>query len=431
MRIAIIAYDFPPLNSGGTQRPYFLAKFLKNQHVDVTVFTLNETNYPTSSLNYQMEKDFIDGSNIIRTNLKKSFAQGIFQSYYFNLVDTIGARWRDELEEVIIKEHTKVPFEYMFFTCPPFSLAPLGVHISKKIRVPLILDMRDAWSQWVTSPYATYFHYRGVLKIEGEALRHAGFITYTSEQQKNDWLNLHADLQPEKFIYMPNGFKGYHESVPVKNDTIQIFYSGSFYFNPDSDRLIHANWYQKRPYQYLQYVPRVEDWKYRSPFYFFNILSQIIKLYPELASKITVRFAGKKPDWFDTMVENAGLQSQIVHLGFLNKDQIEDELSKANYFLITSAKVREGRDYSVAGKTFEYFSYKKPIIGVVCEGEQKDILETSGISVIVDPDDIDASVVRLKNFLLNRTLIPNWDYIDQFKVPKNYDNLVSVLNIEI
>ncbi len=431
MRIAIIAYDFPPLNSGGSQRPYFLTEFLKSHNIDVTVFTLNETNYPSSSLNYEIENDFKEGCNIIRTDLKRSFSQGIFQSYYFNLVDTTGARWRDELERVIIKEHAKVQFDYILFTCPPFSLALLGVHVSKKIKVPLILDMRDAWSQWVTAPYATYFHYRGVLNIEGEALRHATYITYTSEQQKIDWLNLHSDLQPEKFIYMANGFKRYHESIPVKNETIQIFYSGSFYFNPDSDRLIHAKWYQKRPYQYLQYVPRVEKWKYRSPFCFFKILKQIVRIYPELGAKITVRFAGKKPDWFDAMVENSGLQSQIVHLGFLSKEQIDDELDKANYFLITSAKVKEGRDYSVAGKTFEYFSYKKPIIGVVCEGEQKDVLERSGLSVILNPDDIDGSASKLMNVFTNMFLKPDLDFIDKFRIPNNYAEFMTILKGKI
>ncbi len=177
----------------------------------------------------------------------------------------------------------------------------------------------------------------------------------------------------------------------------------------------------------MQYVPRVEEWKYRSPYFFFRILKKLIEEEPEKGNKVTVRFAGNKPEWFDGMVSEFGLNNQVMHLGFLNKHQMNEEMRSSNCFFVTSAKVRKGRDICVAGKTYEYFSYKKPIIGVVCEGEQKDILKKSGISVVLDPDDIDASVTKLKNFLTNMILRPDLDFIDQFRVPNNYDKVMSVL----
>jgi hypothetical protein len=293
----------------------------------------------------------------------------------------------------------------------------------------MILDMRDAWSQWVTAPYASYFHYRATVNLERKCFTYARFITYTSEQQKLDWLRIHPNLEASKFIYMPNGFEVYKESgVPRRDGFIRIFYAGSFYYNPESDHLINAPWYKKKPYQYFQYVPHKEYWKYRTPYYFFKILNQVITQYPELSKRIQVRFAGKKPEWFDEMVNEFKLQQHVIHLGFLDKQKIEEEMTIEDYFLITSSKVENGRDYSVAGKTFEYFAYKKPIIGVVCEGEQKELLFNSGLSRILDPDDVFNSAIELQRFISYSTIKPSYLFINRFMIPNNYSQLASVFS---
>jgi hypothetical protein len=291
----------------------------------------------------------------------------------------------------------------------------------------MILDMRDAWSQWVTAPYASYFHYRATVNLERKCFTLARFITYTSEQQKSDWLRIHPNLEASKFIYMPNGFEEYKESgEPRRDGLIRIFYAGSFYYIPESDRLIHTPWYKKKPYQYFQYVPRKEYWKYRTPYYFFRIIRKLITDYPELEDKIQIRFAGKKPDWFDEMVNQFNLGQQVEHLDFLDKVETNREMELADYFLITSSKVENGRDYSIAGKTFEYFAYKKPIIGAVCEGAQNELLKKSGISIILDPDDLANSSRKLKLILTDTILLPNQQIIEQFRIPNNYSRIIDV-----
>jgi hypothetical protein len=123
------------------------------------------------------------------------------------------------------------------------------------------------------------------------------------------------------------------------------------------------------------------------------------------------------------MVNEFNLQQHVIHLGFLDKQRIEEEMINADYFLITSSKVENGRDYSIAGKTFEYFSYRKPIIGLVTEGEQKDILEESGISLILDPDSLQKNSAKLRGFIQIKEFRPNWELINKFKIPNNYYNL--------
>lgn len=432
MHIGIIAYDFPPLNSGGSQRPYYLAKFLISQGIEVTVFTLWESNYQNKSLNYSIDKTFSEKCHIVRTNLSPARRfDKYFESYYINIIDRIGKRWKSKLFRSIKLIHSTKPFDFLFFTCPPFSLAPLGVSICKQLNVRLILDLRDAWSQWVTTPFATYLHYASLLHLERKTLQAATYITYTSEQQKKDWLKLHPRLDSSKFIYTPNGFLEYEPFNSVDNDDITIYYSGSFYYNLQSDQLIEGPWFKKKPYQYFQYIPRIEQWKYRTPYYFFKILRVLFDKNPRLERKVKVKFAGQKPVWFDEMVASFKLASSVHHLGFLNKSQNLEELRNATYFLLTSSKVKDGQDYSVAGKTFEYFALKKPIIGVVAEGEQQRLLINSGMSLILDPDNCQESAEKLELLLLNKkTFIPNWTFIDQFKIPINYQNLMSAIKAD-
>jgi hypothetical protein len=67
--------------------------------------------------------------------------------------------------------------------------------------------------------------------------------------------------------------------------------------------------------------------------------------------------------------------------------------------LITSSKVVGGRDYSIAGKTFEYFATGRPILGFVTEGAQRDILEESGVAVTCDPDNPGEAAQKIQNLI--------------------------------
>lgn len=119
MHIGIVAYDFPPLNSGGSQRPYYLARYLKAQNIKITVFAPNLEHYPSEDLNYEVDLNFFNETRIIRTNIKKNrFWDTVSKSYYFNIIDNLGPMWRAELMGAVTAEHSVYPFDYLLFTCP-------------------------------------------------------------------------------------------------------------------------------------------------------------------------------------------------------------------------------------------------------------------------------------------------------------------------
>src|SRR5690606_398700 len=134
-------------------------------------------------------------------------------------------------------------------------------------------------------------------------------------------------------------------------------------------------------------------------------------------NKVKIKFAGKKESWFEPMVREFGLEENILHVGWVSQDASLELQKSCDFLLMTSAKVIDGKDYSIAGKTFEYFAIQKPILGFVAEGAQKEMLEASKMSYVLSVDDLEASANRLyKIFTTAWALQPNTEFINSFHI---------------
>ncbi len=391
--ILIIAYEFPPLNTGGAHRPYKMAKYLAQRGHKVTVVT--------QAVQGDQKVDnsiaIPDNITVLRAGTKKRGKKhAILSTYYFNVLDVEFSLWQEELLKTLAQIFdTGVP-DTAIVTVPPFSMGQTLTYLKSVKGLKVLLDMRDAWSNWNISPFASILHYKRCVKHEHNYLMECDTVLVTSEQTRIELVKTHGSHVESKIHLVPNGFEGY-ESEPVNEITIppkskwSIGYLGSFYYNPQTQESLDKKWWQKRPYQYFQYSPRKEDWSYRSPLYFFRTLQSLIKDNPQFETQIEIIVAGNKPYWFDSMVAAHKLEKVVHHIGFLPKTKALDFLKSKDLLLLTSAKVVGDPDYSIAGKTYEYLSLMKPILAFVCEGAQKAILQLTGTSLIFDPDDVSKS----------------------------------------
>ena len=136
-------------------------------------------------------------------------------------------------------------------------------------------------------------------------------------------------------------------------------------------------------------------------------------------------------------IHQIGLKKQINdfdlvdlchHYGYLSHNEVLEFQKNCDALLITSSKVISGRDYSIAGKTYEYFTIGKPIIAFVCEGEQKDILIESGMAVILNPDETNESSNKLLNlFSGDIKLKPNIAEIEKYQRKKLTEKLSEIV----
>ncbi|MCO5242065.1 MAG: glycosyltransferase [Chitinophagaceae bacterium] len=442
INILFIAYEFPPNNSGGTQRPLKFAKYLRDWGVNPVVLTLPEESYPLVYKKYHVDRKTLDElpneieiiripSKSLLHRYKSQFKN--FLSIYFRILGPEAKAWKGNLFErlpEIIEKHKPAA---LFVTAPPFSIISLAISVSEKYNLPLILDMRDAWSQWCIHPYGSYLHYLLTQKYEQFFLTKASAIITTSDQTLKDFQKLYPQISPNKYHLITNGYDenisdwaiNYNFKIKEK---IVIGYAGSFYYIPEVRRQIFTPWWKKRFNRMIQYIPRKEDWLYRSPYFFFKALKSLFVNEPELKRKIIVRFAGDTPDWITEMVEENGLQDNIEFLGKIDLEQSMRFQKSCDALLITSSKVVGGEDYSIAGKTFEYFSMKKPIISFVTAGAQKRILEKSGYALICDPDNIAEAVEHLTHLLKNEIQFsPNITFLNSLHRKRLTGKLADII----
>jgi glycosyltransferase involved in cell wall biosynthesis len=157
-------------------------------------------------------------------------------------------------------------------------------------------------------------------------------------------------------------------------------------------------------------------------------MAKFLKEHPQQRSHTELVFAGAKPSWFDAMVSESGLSDCVTHLGNLSAEMALEEQQKCDYLLLTSVKVEDGKDYCIAGKTFEFFASGKPIIGCVTEGAQRDILVRSGMAVCIDPDDIAASASTLHALFSRKTdLAPDPEFLRQFSENAVMNQLLEII----
>lgn len=435
MKILMIAYEFPPLNVGGSHRPARFANNLKAFGIEPIVLTLNTTDYPQNKIDAKLMEQQ-PNFDVVRTALGPPVRfEGLKNSYYINIVGTEAKRWKSSLNEAVdklVKEHK---IEAIYITAPPFSIVKLGLDIAQKHKLPSIVDLRDAWSQWCITPYASVLHYNALKKLERNCLKRASAVVATSDQTLHDFQQLNPELNKEKFHLVTNAYTAdlgeIPETLAIEKTTGKfiIGYVGSFYYTPYQRKLMLSTWWKKKPHQFLQYSPRQEDWLYRSPYFFFKALAAFKEKYPSLAQRIELQLVGKKPEWMDAMVEEFGVSAMVKHLGVMqHKDAIAFQ-KDCDALLITSSKVIDGQDYSIAGKTYEYIAQLKPILAFVAAGAQKRILQRTGLSILCDADDTAASVEQLKSLLSGATqlnLVP--DFIKSLHIRATTQKLADLIN---
>jgi len=411
MKILFVAFEFPPLGGGGVQRSMKFAKYLPEFGVTPVVITTDLRSF-REVMDNPIDAGLLDelpGDLIIEripcpSSRGRNGRVAAWRQIFFSLVEPQAKWWRPQLERHLPRILEIHKPEAIYVSLPPFGMGPLWCDFAKRFRLPLVLDFRDAWSQWNISPYGSWFHYYLTLRLEGSCLGAASRVVCSSDQIREDLLAEHRGIPRQKLVTITNGYDAEIKdwsllTNPSVGGKFVIGYVGNFYYDPSASEAMMLPWWRKRPNRMIQYVPRKEDWLYRSPYFFFRAVASLLKNRPELRGRLRIRFAGRKPEWMDAQVDKFGLNDVMEFVGYLDHRSVLDFQSRCDCLLVTSSKVPGGADYSIAGKTFEYFGLRKPILGFVTEGAQKEILRKSGMAVICDPDDTEGSAEKLTDLI--------------------------------
>jgi glycosyltransferase involved in cell wall biosynthesis len=429
LRVVFLAFEFPPLSAGGVHRALAFAEHLAECGIALEVVTVRPEDYrawspapldetlagrvPASVRVHRIDSGFPDW---YWRALESKIAFRAMQYAYWG--DPLAHFWRGPLIAAMDRLVAERRPDVLLATMPPFGVGVLAAALARRYRLPWVGDWRDPWTLWRMTPLPTYAHYRYVKHAEGAALASANVSVATSHVTRADWLALFPSLDPSRVVTIYNGYDsgvlGRVEAPASDGRTRRIAYVGTFYYDPTARAHMLTPFWRRAPQRWLFYTPRREDWLYRSPWFFLTGLERFAERRPDLAANLRVDFAGAIPDWLPGMLRETGTEALVQLHGPVTHEQAIRLEKGADAVLLTSAKVLGLRDYSIAGKLFEYIGLRRPILAVLTDGAMRDIVAQTGLGVLADPDDTDAVASAIERVVLGAPVSPDDAAIARF-----------------
>lgn len=415
MKILMLCLEFPPINTTGNYRSAGFARYLCEHNVETvvltgTIDTLEKTFGKNADPNLLKGLDKVKIYRYPVKPNKKFWTKGIANTLriWWNTTDKIDKRWyygknKKQIDAVIEKEKP----DLLYVSLPPFSIARTAIEISKKFNLPLITDMRDAWSLWVSSPFSTRLHYKKIYNLERRIFEQSKLILGVTPELIEDFKQQHPSINSQRFKTIFNGYDDLNfETVePIKPDSIlKIGYIGGFYYHPETEAIMHDKWYRRNGLRKFYYAPRKEEWKYRSPFFFLKSLSILLERNPELKSRIFFEYVGGAPKWFNEMIEDLDLNNNFIHHGFVPKQEVLKIQNSWDGILATSEKVNDGQHFCLPSKLFDVVHSQKRILAFLTPGAQLNFLKDYRQVMLFIPEEFDKNALKLKELVENKDI---------------------------
>ena len=140
-------------------------------------------------------------------------------------------------------KHEKI--DYIFTTCPPYSVHLIGLLLKMITGVKWIADFRDPWM--TTGSKRTYPTCLLSLKIERwlekMVIQKSDMVTFNVERLKEEYKKKYNSQPSAKFVYIPNGFDpalfSRYKSLE-KYDKFTLTYTGSLYVGRTPEPIFKA-----------------------------------------------------------------------------------------------------------------------------------------------------------------------------------------------
>ena len=257
-KVLILAYDFPPYNSIGAQRPYSWYKYFKEFGLYPIVVTLHWDNHILNPIDYckastqrniQCETDEygtiyrVPHTPNMRDRLLIQFgttrfsllrkilsAWYMFTEYFFSCFDAKHGIFTQA--DAVCLQHD---ISYIIASGEPFLLFSYAHKLSKKHSIPWIADYRDGWStNYNNTKIETLFFN----KIERKIISTASHITTVSPEFVEQF---HAISNKQVHLIL-NGFFEDTPLADIQQDSSQfvISFAGTLYPYQEIELFAHA-----------------------------------------------------------------------------------------------------------------------------------------------------------------------------------------------
>lgn len=427
-KVLIIAFEFPPLSSGGVMRCTKYVKYLRDYGWEPIVLTIDENAHPVAIIDHRLIEEippdiiihrtpYIDFDDLFQRDVQTSTLLKIYQSMDAGFPGIFGFAKPDknitwypaalEKAKEILSEES---IDLVFTDSPPNSTALLGYKLKEIYNIPWIADFRDPWS-------LDDLAYENMGSSIHDGARELDMALEKIVLEKCDQLIVVSEILKKKYkkrLHIPDNRisvirDGYDEEdfrhvVPEKETDKTLFnikYMGSFYGS---------------------YNPSV----------FLRALNKIITEHE--ITDIRLHIIGHGSKWIKQ------------HMGGLNLHRLEPFIKTDEHMDMKQCLARMldsdlllaispmDIDYNVPQKIYTYMKIGTPIFAVIPEdGEAASVIKASGAGYIVDSKSVDQIGKKLHELYLawKKDALdhkPNIDFIACFDKRKLTGELSNLFN---
>ena len=263
----------------------------------------------------------------------------------------------------------------LWTTSSPESAHLAGLRLRKRHHVPWVADFRDPWVGRVTYRPPTPWHEARHRAMERRVIHAADRVTLVSEALVALYRERYPDVDPSRFVYLPNGFDSDDWRRALQGNDRSAEHAPAFV-------LLHAGQLAHRPTVHT----------------LLEAAQRVVERDRAASSDLRLRFLGGN--------EEIGAQEEARYgLGAVleiqpSRPHIESlaEMSRAQALLLLG---HGGAADALlcTGKIYEYLSSGRPVLAILDEGPAADLLRSTGAGIVFRPGDTAAVAAALENLL--------------------------------
>ncbi|MBI3302272.1 MAG: glycosyltransferase [Deltaproteobacteria bacterium] len=255
--------------------------------------------------------------------------------------------------------------EVIYTSSPPNSSQVLGLLLKRILKKPWVADFRDPWTDGVRRKQ-TYVNNPLRQRLEESWERaiaeQADHFIVSTEKNGEQFLAKYPFLAP-KLTVLTNGFD-----------------PADFGHLSSEKKLLQEGYF------HLTLTGNVETMFDATPF--FQAIKELIAENPEVSAHLRVNFIGTKRGKYDSYIRQNNLDSQINYVGYVPHADSVQYLADSDVLFLCQIPEYESAGVKLPGKLFEYLYLRKPVLALTLPGVTIDILERTGLGMVVNPNDV-------------------------------------------
>ncbi len=381
-RVLFVSYTFPPVGGAGVQRLTKWLKYLPGHGWEASVLTTENASVPLTDASLArdvptetrvvraqtLEPSYQAKATVLRQADRPRGSVGVGLKGAARAVANLALQpdpqvlWAPAALRAGRQLLTEVPHDVVVATAPPFSTLLVGVRLARAARLPLVLDYRDEWdissNYWENRPRDPVSRWVQA-RMQARALRRAQLVLATTQRSTArlaEKCRAVGSRARTRCIYNGYDAEDFAEVLPPAEPRqgYRLVYLGTLWALTDATPLVEG-------------------------------VARLSAESPGQAKSLEIVFAGRRTaEQAGILARIDGLPCRVTVLDYVEHGHAVRTMREASGLCLLLSS-RPGAERVVPAKLFEYMAARRPILGVVPDGECRELLAGHPAAIVCDP----------------------------------------------